>query len=88
MGVRLDRYRENEKKKHKKVYVFLKSIIIVLMFIGLGIAIIYVNNTIEDLNYIDNTVLFAIDFEERIFTFLGKSYIIEFDKILDIFKPD
>lgn len=88
MGVRLDRYKEKEKKKHKKIYGFLKTTIIILMFVGFSIGIIYVNKTIEDLNYIDNTVLFGIDFQEKIFTFLGKSYTIEFDKILDIFKPD
>lgn len=88
MGVRLDRYREKEEKKHKKINGFLKPFIIILMVLGLGVSIIYVNTTIEDLKYVENTVLFGVDFKERIFTVFGKSYMIEFEKILDRTKPD
>lgn len=88
MGVRLDRYREKKRKKHKRTYKILKFFAIVLMFFGLGLSIVYVNKTIEELNYLENTILFAIDFEEKIFTFLGKSYIIEIEKILALIKPD
>lgn len=88
MGVRLDRYRAKEEQKHKQLYRLLQFFIIISMFIGFGIAIFYVNKTIQDLNYIENTILFNIDFEEGIFTFLGKSYIIEFEKILSFIKPD
>ena len=88
MGVRLDRYNKSKKKKHKKIYGFLKTMIVIVLFISLGISIIYVNNTIIDLNYIDNTTLFGVDFQDKIITFLGKSYIIEFDRILSFFRPD
>lgn len=88
MGVRLDKYREKKKRKHRKIYGFLKFLAVISLFFGLGLSIIYVNTTIEDLNYLENTVLLGIDFEEKIITLLGKSYIIEIEKILAIIKPD
>ena len=88
MGVRLDRYNENKKKKSKRIYRFIKFIIVSSMLIGFGIAIAYVNGTIKDLNYLDNAVLFDINLEDRMFTIFGKSYIVEIDNILRFFKPD
>lgn len=88
MGVRMDRYREKKRKKHRRIHGFFKLFIVIILFIGLGLSLVYVNTTIRDLNYVDNTVLFGVDFEDRVFTILGKSYFLEFDKILSIFKPD
>lgn len=88
MGVRLDRYREEKERKHRKFHNFLRITIVVAMFLCLGFAISYVNSTIEDLNYLDNTTLFDVNRPEGKFTILGKTYIIELDKILDIIKPD
>lgn len=88
MGVRLDRYREEKKKEHRKLYGFIRRSIIISMFIGLWGAIIYINKTIDGFNYIDNTTLLDVNISKREFTFLGKSYIIEFEKILSFIKPD
>lgn len=88
MGVRLDRYREKNKKKKKRIYTFIKSLGIIFLIICLLASIIYVNNTIKEFNYIDNTTLFRFDFEEGNFTFLGKNYRLKFDNIFRFRKPD
>lgn len=48
-------------------------ILIVLVFIGINM----VNLTIEELNCIDNTNLFALDFRQSRLDFLGRSYLID-----------
>ena len=88
MGVRLDRYNEKRRKKSRGIYRFSKIFITILLFTGFIIAVINVNTSIRELNYIDNTTLFNMDFENRMITIFGRKYIIEIDKVVKLIKPD
>lgn len=73
MESRLERYRQ----RRKLIYIgILKLIILVCLSIVLSILIIKVNKTIIELNVLDNTNLFTLDFTNKAFSFLGKQYII------------
>ena len=73
MESRLDRYRHRRKQRFIRIMKF--TIFIILVAI-LSFLIMTVNKTIIELNVLDNTELFELDFANKSFSFLGRTYII------------
>ena len=71
METRLDRYRQKRKKMYFNI---IKFIILVSMIGVLSMLLINVNNTIIELDVLDNTQLFSFDIIAKSLTFLGKTY--------------
>lgn len=71
------RLEKNKRRKIQKIKSFFKyglfMILLILVFIGVNM----VNLTIEELNCIDNTNLFDLDFRQSKLDFLGQSYLID-----------
>jgi len=75
MESRLDRLRNRRKLA---IIRFLKSIILIILIVILSFLLIRVNETITELNVLENTDLFIIDVDKRALTLFGKTYIINF----------
>jgi len=73
MDSRLDRYR------HRRRQILIRTIkftIFIILVAILSFLIITVNKTIIELNVLDNTKIFDLDFANKSFSFLGRTYII------------
>lgn len=60
-------------------FSFLKFNLILSMLVVMGIYLYYVNNTIIELNCLDNTQLLNIDIENRTIYLFGNPYEINLD---------
>lgn len=79
METRLGKYKSRKKNMY---FNFIKLIIILSMIIVMWNFLFYVNDTIIQLNCLDNTQLLNIDIENRTLYLFGNSYQINFDYII------
>lgn len=63
---------------------FLKLNLILVMIAVMGIYLFYVNNTIIELNCLDNTQLLNIDIGNRTLYLFGNSYQINIDYLKNV----
>ncbi len=72
MESRLDRYK---KRKRDRFIKFLKSFVLSLLGSLLIFSLFKVNETIVDLNVLDNSKLLELDLRDHAFTILGETYV-------------
>lgn len=85
MGSRVERNTRIEKNRRRKIQQFinlLKLQIIIFIFILMAYSIFLVNETIVELNCLDNPNLFVLDRINNQMIFMGKTYNIN----LEVFK--
>lgn len=70
---RVDRYKNRRKLT---VVRFIKSIIFLLLIIAFSFLLNMVNETIVELNVLENTDLLIIDIDNKALTLFGKTYYI------------
>jgi hypothetical protein len=70
---RVDRYKNRRKLT---VVRFIKSIIFLLLIIAFSFLLNRVNETIVELNVLENTDLLIIDIDNKALTLFGKTYYI------------
>lgn len=71
MESRYDRYKKN---RRQGFFNFLKGTFIILMFIVFIYFIVEVNQTIINLNVLDNTTLLKLDIKDGSISILGDTY--------------
>lgn len=76
MESRYDRYKKN---RRQGFFNFLKGIFIIMMFIVFIYFIVEVNQTIINLNVLDNTTLLKLDIKEGSISILGDTYKFNLD---------
>lgn len=76
METRLGKYKSRRRNMY---FSFLKLNIILAMIVVMGNFLFYVNNTIIELNCLDNTQLLNVDIENRILNLFGNSYQINLE---------
>lgn len=65
--------RSKNRKKDNLIKIF-KLIVIIMMTLIFVLLVYKVNDTIIDLNVLDNTSIFEVDLEGASLTLLGKTY--------------
>ena len=73
METRLEKYRQRRKNMYFNIF---KLIVLISMLGILSILVINVNNTIIELDCLDNTQLFSFNIEAKSLSFLGETYYI------------
>lgn len=71
MESRVERYQKRRKRFFSRL---LKSIVLICLFIFLTYLMIQVNDTIKELNVLENTELLDIDLSKGSISILGKTY--------------
>lgn len=71
METRMKRY---EKRKRRFFFGFLKLITLICLFSVLIYLLFEVNNTIKELNLLENTALLEIDFSNKSISIFGNTY--------------
>ncbi len=79
----MERYREI--RRHRRLKRF-KFIIILSLFILMGFGLSIVNDTMRQLNILEDTEIFHFDYKSSILDILGKTYIIDIKVLKDFFK--